>query len=310
MDEVGAFADALDMVPSEPKTWGVGVELAEDHLGPIRFAATLTQLRPDDLAIGIHVIPDQELLHPLVTPEEADATRKRAKQNVAEVMAREGLIGERVRPELVEVDEIERGLIEAAARLEVDALIIGRRARRDDDPIVRLGPVTRRILRRLPTPVIVIPPDYGDRNDRGLGEGPVLVGIELEDHDQAAAEFARDLAARLDRELLLAHGTSAYHWGTSYMPAATMSELEQKAREHATVSLQQWAAGRSLGDARQHVFVGDPVKQLLQLAYAEDAAVLVTGSRRLGPIERLFLASISSELAAGARCPVAIVPSS
>jgi nucleotide-binding universal stress UspA family protein len=96
--------------------------------------------------------------------------------------------------------------------------------------------------------------------------------------------------------------------GVSYMPTATMSQLEQRARDDAEVALQQWAAGRELSGARRHVFVGDPVKQLLQLAFNEDAAVLVTGSRRLGPVERLFLASVSSEIAAGARCPVAIVP--
>ncbi|HLT34936.1 MAG TPA: universal stress protein [Enhygromyxa sp.] len=291
------------------KTWGVGVELAEDHLGPVRFAATLTQLRPDDREIGIHVIPDQQLLHPLVTPEEADESRELAVRHVTEVMAREGLTGERVRVELAEDDEIERGLSEAAIRLGVDALIIGRRARRDEDPVVRLGPVTRRILRRLPAPVIVVPPDYGDRSDGGLGEGPVILGVELEEHDAAAAKFAVELAARLDRELLLAHGTSAYHWGVSYMPTATMEKIEQHARDAAAVALQQWAAEHELGGARQRVFVGDPVKQLLELANSEDAAVLVTGSRMLGPVERLFLASVSSELAAGSRCPVAVVPS-
>jgi nucleotide-binding universal stress UspA family protein len=290
------------------KTWGVGVELAEDHLGPIRFAATLTQLRPDDLQIGIHVMPAQELLNPRVTVEDAEEIRKRAKQHVAAVMAGEGLRGDRIRVEMVEDSEIERGLSEAAARLSVDALIIGRRARRDEDPIVRLGPVTRRILRRLPTSVIVVPPDYGARGDRGLGKGPVILGVENEEHEASAVEFARDLAARLDRELLLAHGTSAYHWGVSYMPDTTMTQIEQRAREDAELRLQTWAAERGLTDARQHVFVGDPVKQLLQLAFNEDAAVLVTGSRRLGPVERLFLASVSSEIASAARCPVAIVP--
>lgn len=293
---------------SPAKTWGVGVELAPDHLGPVRFAATLTQIRPDDVEIGVHVIPDQQLLHPLVTPEEAEQNRKRAVEHVTQVMAREGLTGERVRVELAEDDEIERGLSEAAVRLGIDALIIGRRARRGEDPVVRLGPVTRRILRRLPVPVIVVPPDYGERGDVGLGEGPVILGVELEEHDAAAARFAQDLAARLDRELLLAHSTSAYHWMISYMPTTTMEKLEQQSREAAGVALQQWAAGHGLGGARQQVFVGDPVKQLLELAHTESAAVLVTGSRRLGPVERLFLASVSSEVASAAICPVAVVP--
>src|SRR5690606_8529752 len=126
---------------------------------------------------------DQQLLHPLVTPEEADESRELAVRHVTEVMAREGLTGERVRVELAEDDENARGLSEAAIRLGVDALIIGRRARRDDDPVGRLGPGTRRILRRLPAPVIVVPPDYGGRSDGGLGEGPVILGVELQEHD-------------------------------------------------------------------------------------------------------------------------------
>lgn len=298
------------MVQSSTKTWAVGVELAEDHFGPIRFAATLTQIRPDDLVLGVHVLPDQQTLHPLVTDEEVATFRQRAIVNVADVLAREGLSGERVRVELVEDDEIARGLTESAAPLGVDALIIGRRAKRDEDPIVRLGEVTRRALRRLPVPIIVVPPDYGDRHDRGLGEGPIILATDLSEHAAPAAEFARDLAARLDRELLVAHGTQAFHWAVSYIPNATMNELQQRATDEAGQSLQRWAASHGLGAARRHVFVGDPAKQLVQLAYTEDAAMLVTGSRVLGPVERLFLASVSSEVAAAATCPVAVVPGS
>ena len=54
--------------------------------------------------------------------------------------------------------------------------------------------------------------------------------------------------------------------------------------------------------------MGDPAKRLLELAQAQDAALLVTGSRMLGPVERLFLSSVSSEVAAAASCPVAVVP--
>lgn len=303
---------------SSANQWGIGVELAEDHLGPIRFAATLTQDRPEDAKLGLHVVPDHELLHPFVTHEDAVEIHKRAVRHVTEVMAKEGLAGEQVRVELIEDDEIARGLSEAAGRLRLDGLIIGRRAKRDEDPIVRLGEVTRRVLRRLPTPVIVVPPDYGQPQtenpgggaDRGLGEGPIILATDLSDHAAPAARFAQELAARLDRELLLAHGTQAFHWGVSYIPAATMDQLQAQARKAAAHKLEAWAAALGIRDARTHVFMGDPAKHLLQLAYAEDAAMLVTGSRMLGPVERLFLASVSSEVAAAASCPVAVVPGS
>lgn len=289
------------------KKWGVGVELAANHLGPIHFATALSEGRDGDLDIGIHVLPDQELLHPLVTPEEAKEIRKRVQKDVGEIMAREGLSGERVRVELTEDDEIERGLVEAAERLGLDGLIIGRRAKRDEDPIVRLGEVTRRVLRRLPVPVIVVPPDFGDEDDRGFGEGPVILASDLSDACLPAAAFAKDLAARLGRPLLLAHGTQAFHWGVSYIPAPAMEQLQDRTRKDAGKELGEWAAKVGIEDAETHVFLGDPVKNLLELAEERDAAVLVTGSRKLGPVERIFLASVSSEMAAAASCPVAIV---
>lgn len=301
---------------SSTRTWGVGVELAEDHLGPVRFAATLTQNSPEDHTLGLHVLPEQELLHPLITHEEADAMRKRVGLDVTEILAREGLWeglreglrGASARIELLEDDEVERGLSEGAARLALDALIVGRRAKRDEDPIVRLGEVTRRLLRRLPAPIIVVPPDYGSPGDPGLGEGPVILGTDLSEHGAAAARFAQDLATRLDRKLLLAHGTQAFHWGVSYIPAATMDRLQEQALAGANSKLEAWAAAQGITDAERHVFVGDPAKHLLRLAYANHAAALVTGSRMLGPIERLFVASVSSEIAAAAPCPVAVVP--
>ena len=60
--------------------------------------------------------------------------------------------------------------------------------------------------------------------------------------------------------------------------------------------------------AREHVFLGDPARNLAQLVEDEQAALLVTGSRKLGPVERIFLASVSSELAGSTRCPTAVVP--
>jgi nucleotide-binding universal stress UspA family protein len=318
LDAPRAFLDASCMGESKPsaKQWGIGVELAEDHLGPIRFAATLTQNRPEDVELGLHVVPDHEVLNPFVTHEDAVEIHKRAVRHVTEVMAKEGLAGAQVRVELVEDNEIARGLSEAAERLGLDALIVGRRAKRDEDPIVRLGEVTRRVLRRLPTPVIVVPPDYGQPQspgssaDPGLGEGPIILATDLSDHAAPAARFAQELATRLDRELLLAHGTQAFHWGVSYIPAATMDQLQAQARKAAAHKLDQWAAALGIQGARTHVFMGDPAKHLLQLAYSEDAAMLVTGSRMLGPVERLFLASVSSEVAAAASCPVAVVPGS
>ena len=287
------------------KKWGVGVELAADHLGPVHFAAIVS--RGEDLTLGLHVLPKQHLLHPMLTPEEAKEIRKRVERDVADLMHQAGLAGDHARVELGEDDEIEEGLSDLAKRQGLDALLIGRRARHDEDPIVRLGEVARRVLRRLPVPVIVVPPDFGTGPSLGLRPGPVIFATDLSEHCEEAANFARDLSARLKRPLLLAHGTQAFHWGVSYIPEAAMEQLQTQARAGATHKLEQWARAHGLADARRHVFMGDPVRKVLELAADEDAAMVVSGSRKLGPVERLLLASVSSELAAAASCPVAVV---
>jgi nucleotide-binding universal stress UspA family protein len=292
------------------KTWAIGVHLAEDHLGPLRFAAALINVAKEDRGVGIHVLPDPGTIHPLVTPEEISGIRDQILLDISEMLATEGFPPGRSQVELVQDDVVERGLAECATHLHTSALIVGRRAKRDEDPLVRLGEVTRRLLRRLPMPLIVVPPDFGEADDRGFGEGPIVVGVDLTDHCTPAVLFAEALAARLDRPLLLAHGTQAFHWGVSYIPTGTMDRVQARAREAATDALREWVAPLGLRDARQRVFTGDPAKHLLDIAAKEDAAVLVTGSRMLGPIERVFLASVSSEVAAGASCPVAVVPGS
>ncbi|WP_146157240.1 universal stress protein [Enhygromyxa salina] len=290
-----------------PFKWAIGVELDEDHLGPLRFAAVLARADPRDVTLGLHVLPSHELLHPLVTHAEAAQINEKVANRVAGLMAREGLAESQVRVELVEDDEVEHGLAEVSRRLGVDALIVGRRAKRDEDPIVRLGEVTRRLLRKLPVPIIVTPPDFGSADEPDIGSGPVIVGVDLSEHCDAAVAFANTLAAKLGRPLLLAHGTPAFSWGVSYIPTASMEQLQAQTREAAADKLRAWALSRGIS-ADQHVFMGDPAKMLLALARSNDAAVLVTGSRLLGPVERLFLSSVSSELAAAARCPVAVVP--
>jgi nucleotide-binding universal stress UspA family protein len=208
---------------------------------------------------------------------------------------------------MIEDDDPARGLVELAEREHPSALILGRRARRDDEPLVRLGEVCRRVLRKLPVPVIVVPPDFGE-DERTLDPGPVVLATDLEEHDVAAASFARRLAERLARPLLIAHGIAPFNWGVSYLPAETVELVLEQARKQAETKLGEWMQRHALGDMQAHAFVGDPARNLAQLVVERKAAALVTGSRKLGPIERIFVASISSELAASARCPTAIVP--
>ncbi|MFV8749971.1 universal stress protein [Nannocystaceae bacterium ST9] len=286
--------------------WGVGVELSEDHLGALRFAGHLAG--PDDALVGVHVMPESTRLHPLLSQEQTAAMSEQVASDVALLLERAGASG-RVEVRVIEDDHPELGLVETAVREHFTALIVGRRARRDEDPLIRLGEISRRVLRKLPVPVIVVPPDFGSEPDEpALDSGPVVLATNLDEHCVAAAEFAKRLAARLDRPILVAHGTEAFNWGVSYIPAETFEVMLDQARARAGAKLHAWVKAQGLEGAQEHVFLGDPARNLAHLVEERKAAVLVTGSRKLGPIERVFLASVSSELAGSTRCPTAVVP--
>jgi nucleotide-binding universal stress UspA family protein len=203
--------------------------------------------------------------------------------------------------QVVEADRAEVGLARAAEGAA--GLVIGRAAPSEGPSLLRLGATARRVLRGLPAPVIVVPPDWV-----AVGAGPVLVATDLEETSAGAVEFAQQFAARHRRPLELVH-VGAAHYNDF------IDELEPRwlaAREiyRADVvdTVREWAVERGLTGAR-HVVYGEPSQQIAALAQARDAALVIVGSRRLGTVARAFLSSTASALASFAACPVAVVPS-
>ncbi|WAS89698.1 universal stress protein [Nannocystis punicea] len=203
--------------------------------------------------------------------------------------------------QVMEADRAEVGLARAAEGAA--GLVIGRAAPGEGTSLLRLGATARRVLRGLPAPVIVVPPDWV-----AAGAGPVLVATDLEETSAGAVEFAQQFAARHRRPLELVHVGEAHY-------NDFIDELEPRwlaAREiyRADVvdRVHEWALERDLSGTR-HVVYGEPAQQIAALARARDAALVVVGSRRLGTVARAFLSSTASALASSAACPVAVVPS-
>jgi nucleotide-binding universal stress UspA family protein len=53
---------------------------------------------------------------------------------------------------------------------------------------------------------------------------------------------------------------------------------------------------------------GDPARELLVFAEAEDIDLIATGSHGHGPIARAFVGSVSTRIVRGAHCAVLVVP--
>lgn len=229
-----------------------------------------------------------------VIDELCDEARSAAEKAAVEAGAREAFD----RIEAVPGSPVD-ALVAASNFYDVDGLLIGRHGPRDGGTIVRLGTVARQLLRRLPTAVMVVPPDHDPAEHP---RGPVLVATDLAPDASAAGRFGLRLAQELGVDLVLLH-----------VPETGQLAAQLGAAPHSPIvadpeAFDQWVQQYGLGGARTETCPGDPVEQTLKLARAHDASIIVCGSRRLSTMDRVFQASTGSTLAAHARRPVVVVP--
>ncbi|PRQ09694.1 universal stress protein [Enhygromyxa salina] len=283
-------------------TWTLGLDLREGAEGPLVFARWLRD-QADLTLVPIHVIePDQHRL--LASAEKHEQAVALAEDALARTLERVGSSSPLEDVRMIEVGSPEDVL--ASAALDSDGLIIGRLAPRGKDRLLRLGGVARRLLRRLPAPTIVVPPDTRAQN---IGKGPIVLAADTHEDSVGAARFALRMAELLGRELILAHVVPMpYGWSIGYLPAESVKQVRADLRAGGERTLERWASQHGITGLRGVVTEGIVTEELGRLAKAEDALMLVTGSRKLNALERLFVTSVGSELSASAPCPVAVVP--
>lgn len=187
-----------------------------------------------------------------------------------------------------------RVLIEQARDAGVSMVVVGARGLGGFRGML-LGSVSQQCVEQLPCPVVVI---RGDE-EPGAPELParVLVGADGSEGADEAMRWALDLARDIAAEVVVAHVPG---------PGATTAVLRQ-AQE---LVQQVWCEPlRSAGVRHSSVVeAGDPRAALGQVAEREGAALIVVGTRGLGPLRSLFVGSVASHLVRHATRPVVVVP--
>ncbi|GAA3398993.1 universal stress protein [Cryptosporangium minutisporangium] len=135
----------------------------------------------------------------------------------------------------------------------------------------------------------------------------VAVGTDGSAQADRAVEWAAAEAARRNRPLRLVHG---FIWPLLRVSTAPVPGVEGSGLRAAAEDLLAAAAERARTVAPEipitaELETGAPVPALL--AAAQDAELLVIGSRRLDPVTGLIIGSVGVELAACAPCPVVVV---
>lgn len=281
--------------------WIVGLDLLDHSHGALRFARWLHQRGPGEVMIGVHALGMATLHDPEIAAETPfktwilEATRRSvAELGAAEAFAEIGVI-EAMAPE----DGLERALVDKGA----SALILGRRARSRDDRLVRLGRVARRLLRQMPAPIAVVPPDLADEPP----PGPVVVATDLDASAESALAFAALFAALVGRELVVVHAVAPEGAMRAYVSATAWDRANLEAIERGAARVRSYLDARGV-TARAEVVPTPIAAGVLDVCAREGACALVCGSRRLSFVDRIFTSSVGSELAALATIPVIVVP--
>jgi nucleotide-binding universal stress UspA family protein len=138
----------------------------------------------------------------------------------------------------------------------------------------------------------------------------IVVGIDGSDSAQAALRFALDearLRGSAVRAVAVWQVPATWYGGTLAPPVDGLDEeLEAGTRrtlERALAGAGERAAGL---DVESVVREGAPARVLLE--EADDAELLVVGSRGLGGFRGLLLGSVSQQCSHHAPCPVVVVP--
>jgi nucleotide-binding universal stress UspA family protein len=250
--------------------------------------------------VVVTVLPERRRAGPAdeAAPVSADAVEAKVRDAVdgaAERIAGRGMVVASTSPA--------RGLQEVAERLGADLIVLGSR---DGKGRVRAARVATRLLHGAPCAVAVAPSGY-------CHSAPALhvigVGLNGSRESTAALRAAIGLGLRHRSTLRLMAGaaTANAYWGYGSWGYG-FQELGEAAIEAARLVLQEAVADAPSELRPSTLLFHGPIAQQLAAEAEKGVDLLCVGSRRYGPVRRVLLGSVSTELLQAAPCPVLVLP--
>ncbi|MGE3621378.1 MAG: universal stress protein [Acidimicrobiia bacterium] len=187
-------------------------------------------------------------------------------------------------------------LLEASAG--ADLIVVGARGLGGFKGLL-LGSVSEKVLENSKVPVAIV------RGEPGGGNGGVVVGVDGSDLSQLALAWAATEARARQAPLHLVHA-----WQASLL-AAPVTEQVLAVLEEGAQEIVDTAAGDPVVEGLEvHRYIPYSGAAQAILGVAENASLIVAGTRGHGRLYRAVLGSTSRQLAHHATCPIVIIPAS
>jgi nucleotide-binding universal stress UspA family protein len=255
----------------------------------------------DAVALARILAPDSSAVLAYVLPHEDPVARHYKLLGYEDSPAAQGFFDKAVET-LGEMEAEVRSYVGASpahvlcdlAENEVDLVVVGS-PHRGILGRALIGSVAQALLNGSPAPIVLAPRDYAKEDHASLRT--IAVACDATPESGTALRQAEGLA--------LAAGASLKVLSV-VAPSAMVQEPNETTDPYAAIE----EAIDNIDDAVEvHTYklVG-PVAETLANACGEDVDLLVTGSRDYGPLGRILVGSVSSQLIHMAPCPVLVVP--
>jgi nucleotide-binding universal stress UspA family protein len=194
-------------------------------------------------------------------------------------------------------------IVEAAAGLQTDLIVIGTHGRHGFDRFV-LGSVTERVLRKAPCRVLAVPPLPAGLSPAWPPTGSILCPIDFSPSSLQALDEAAAWATKFGSELTAVHVLEwpFGDWHQDGLPLP-IEELGRSLEDQARQRLREVIASSNI-QATDLVIVGKPARALVDLAGGRPPDLIVMGATGRGAAGLALLGSTAERVIRQSPCPV------
>lgn len=277
VDGSAGSAEALKWAIAEARLRGAPVEAVYSWLYDFGLEGMVPPLAPAEVEEDAKALLEHAVGEALGAATDVDVSRTATLGNAASV------------------------LIDAGRGAEM--LVVGTRGRGGFAALL-LGSVSHQVLTHAPCPVCVVPEDASTRS----ATQRIVVGVDGSAGADAALRWAVDEAGRRGAELEVFH----VWWFpmAAYVPGTASSQVDVADMRRQALEVIDAAVARvGAGDVtiKRRVREGSVADVLTKAA--DDADLLVVGSRGRGGFPGLRLGSTSYSVTSHSPCPVVVIPS-
>lgn len=237
--------------------------------------------------------------------------RERTLSELSHFLATNDLAGVPVHYRVTDAPSIHREILAQTSALAADLVVMGSHGRSGFDRVL-LGSAAEKTLRTSQVPVLIVParapdaaPPEGDPFRR------IICAIDFSQDSARALGYAASLARHAGGRLTLVHVVEPTPIGYDPMAGVTFDVVGYEAAraESAKAQLETFAPASMREGCEVDTVVtrGKPYREILQLASARNADLIVLGVHGRNAVDRLVFGSTTEHIVRRGTCPVLTV---